>query len=118
MGSSKGLKSTLVPIAEHRQVKVCDSSGLGDGGVAAGSLEKSRSRRGRDSKVLRPLVKMKNVFVELLKNAGGNSEGGRGTAAYFSMGVGVVMGPVDFGGYEAISHYSARNNNYDSSSNY
>jgi hypothetical protein len=112
MGSSNRLKSALLPIAENRQAKVCDSSELGDdGGVAAGSLQKCSSRKGaRRSKVLRPLVKLKTAFVELMVSEGDTSSEARSSAAYFSMGV--VMGPVDFGGYDSACYYSARHNNY------
>ena len=101
MGSSKRMKSsTLVPIAEH---KVCDSS---DGGVLAGSVQKCSSRNGsRLSKVLRPLVKLKDAFVELIPSEGSHTRQPRSThPAFFSMGL--VMGPVDICGYEAI-YYSA-----------
>lgn len=101
MGSSKRMKSsTLVPIAEH---KVCDNS---DGGVLAGSLQKCSSRNGsRVSKVLRPLVKLKDTFVELMEREGSHTPQPRTThPAFFSMGM--VMGPVDICGYEAISYFA------------
>jgi hypothetical protein len=101
MGSSNRLNSALLPIAENRQAKVCDSSELGDdAGVAAGSLQKCSSRKGaRSSKALRPLVKLKHAFVKLMQSEGDAS-------------MGVVMGPVDFGGYDSACYYSARHNNY------
>jgi hypothetical protein len=104
MGSSNRLKSALLPIAENRQAKVCDSSGSSDdGGEAAEVQQKCSSRKGaRRSKALRPLVKLKHAFVELVQSEGDTS-----------MSVG--MGPVDFGGYDSACYYSARHNNYQSS---
>ena len=93
MDSSKHwMKSTLLPMSEHRQAKVYDVSVL-EGAGASQQCSSSRSRGKQLKQVLKPLVRLKDAFVELMVSE--STPEGRSSAAYCSMGV--VMGPVDLG---------------------
>lgn len=106
-GRQRLRSSTLLPIAEHRQAEVCDSSSL-DNIIATGDMmNPSSSSSGKRWKMTRPLVKLKKAFVEIMMSepAGGSSNSCYSPGAY-AMGMGMV--PVDFAGYAAASSIMAR----------
>lgn len=87
--------STLLPIAEHRQSKVCDSSFLDE---ATFSAAQGKSSSGYGKKVVRPLVNLKKAFVEMLvsekrsRDSVGNGSSYDNPAHWpaFSVGMGMV----------------------------